>query len=82
MAIGKVERVPPNGRTVTMQHGFSGTKYEELEFRARVYDANGRYVNTISNSSLLCLSGGSIRATDATDLQILNAVLNDESVFD
>ena len=81
MAKGRVVRIQSHGRTVTMYHGL-GPAYQEPEFCARVYDAKGHYVAMVSNSTLLALKGGSVRAIHATDAQILEAVLNDESVFD
>ena len=74
----RVVRLPSNGQTVTMSRGFSGPEYQEPLFRAVVYGTKGRYVTTVGNSSLMCVKGGAVRAPDATDTQILEAVLNDE----
>ena len=77
----RVVRLPANGSTVTMSQGFKGPEYQEPLFRAVVYDKRGRYVITVGNSSLMCVKGGAVRAPFATDAQILEAVLHDESIL-
>ena len=76
---GTVKRLNYDKETVTMRHGL-GNSYQEPKFCALVYDEQGQYVAKVGNSSLLCLSEGSVRALDATDQQILDAVLSDVSI--
>lgn len=78
----RVERVPADGRKVTMVRGLDrASAWEEPRFLARVYDERGHLLGHVGNSSILCLPGGSVRAPEATDEQILEAVLGDESVY-
>lgn len=77
-----VKRLPAEGRTVRMSRGLSDKTWREPEFRAEVH-LNGHYITTVTNSSYLALGEGrSKRAPEATDAEILGAVLGDESVFD
>ena len=76
-----VIRVPSDGQTVRMRHGIEGPDWEEPRFAARVIGSGGRTLGTVGNSSLLCLPGGAIRAPEATDEQIIEAVTGDESVY-
>ena len=78
MSEPRVIRHRAGGRTVTMVR--ANEAFEEPEFRADVYDEQGRFIATVGNSTLLCLPTGSIRAIYATDIQILEAVLNDEPI--
>ncbi len=77
----RVARYPANGRAVTMSRGLSDSTWQEPLFQADVYDQDGHFVATVGNSFLMCVKGGAVRAPFATDAQILEAVLNDESVF-
>jgi len=76
-----VIRVPSNGDTVQMTHGIEGPGWREPRFEARIIGDDGRTLGTVHNSSLLCLPGGAIRAPEATDEQIIEAVTGDESVY-
>jgi hypothetical protein len=77
---GTVRRIDCRGEMVTMSKGL-GNSYQTPRFRALVYDSQGRYVADVNNSSILCLPGGSVQAPNATDQQILDAVLGDESIY-
>ncbi len=77
----RVERDDCHGETVTMTKGLSRESYQEPRFRATVYDDCGRTVAVVSNATMLCLPGRTVRACEATDQQILDAVLGDEHIF-
>jgi hypothetical protein len=57
--------------------------WEEPQIWARITDPRGRTVerNICLNSLTCCIPGGPVRGVDATDEQLLEAVLGDESVF-
>jgi len=57
--------------------------WEEPEVWATIKNPKGRTVerDIHLNSMLCCLPGGSVRGIEATDEQLLEAVLGDESVF-
>lgn len=64
---------------VTIYKG--GDTHQEPATTAHIY-RDGRYVTSASlNACLLCLPGGSVRGMDATDEQIIRAVLGDEDIF-
>jgi len=73
-----VERTPANGQVVRMSRGTD--EWEEPRFIAKVFCQAGCLVATLHNSSTLCLPGRTLRASLATDEEILEAVLRDESV--
>lgn len=78
MSEARVVRIPADGETVTMGNG-----RVEPAFEADVYDTHGQCIATLHNSSFLCLGKGrSKRASKATDAEMLEAVLGDQSVFD
>lgn len=56
--------------------------YEEPAFHASVIDSSGELVGSVSNSTLLCLPGGSVQAPLATDRQIVAAIIGDEHIYD
>lgn len=58
--------------------------WEEPQIWARITDPKGRAVvgrELCLNSMLCCIPGGHVRGVDATNEQLLEAVLGDESVF-
>ena len=72
-----VRRVPQVG--MARMHRGQAT-WEEPQFWA-VVEVDGKEIAHVSNGSLLCLLEGAIRAPEATDAQILAAVLGDEHVY-
>lgn len=78
---GTIKRLDCAGETVTMTQGLAHESYQEPRFLAIVYDRSGRYVAQVSNGTTLCLPKRSVRASEATDQEILDAVLGDEHVF-
>ena len=62
--------------------GKSYREWEEPLINHRVVEiATGKVLAIVGNSSLLCLPGGAVRAPEATDAQIIEAIVCDESVF-
>ena len=82
----EVRRHTSRTRTARMFRGIPGTpgceQWEEPRICHRVIDTqNGRSVGTVSNGTTLCLPEGSVRATQASDQQIIRAVVGDEHVY-
>jgi len=67
--------------TVTITVGYGNNGRQEAATTAVIYQ-DGRYVTNISlNACTLCLPEGGIYGMDATDDQIIRAVLGDEDIF-
>ena len=82
----KVRRHTSKTQVAHMTRGISGTPgyrvWEEPRICHRVIDTkNGHLVGTVGNGTTLCLPGGSVRATEATDEQIIQAVVGDQHIF-
>lgn len=67
--------------TVTMSGGLGHGSHEEPAVTAFLY-VNGQLITSVPlNCTTMCLPEGGIRGTDATDEQIIRAVLGDENIF-
>jgi hypothetical protein len=67
--------------TVTITDGWGNRAREEPATTAEIYE-NGRFVTSVSlNALTLCLPGGGVYGLDATDDQIIRAILGDEDIF-
>lgn len=68
----------------TVQMSCGDKQWDEPRFSATVWDTKARCaVGTVGNSSLLCLPGGSdVNAPEATDAEIIAAVVGDENIYD
>ena len=82
----EVRRHTSKKQVARMSRGIRGTprheEWEEPRICHRVIDTkNGRLVGKVGNSTTLCLAGGSVRATEASDEQIIRAVVGDEHIY-
>jgi hypothetical protein len=67
--------------TVTITDGYGNNGREEPGTEAQIYE-DGRFVTSVSlNALTLCLPGGGVYGLDATDDQIIRAILGDEDIF-
>ena len=82
----RVRRHTSKTQVAHMTRGVSGTpsckKWDEPRISHRVIDTkNDRLVGTVGNGTSLCLPEGSVRATEASDEQIIRAVVGDEHIY-
>lgn len=80
----QVERWTSPTEKSKMSTGIGKTyrEWEEPTFMHKVLNERGASMGVVGNATTLCLPEGSISAKDATDDQIVRAVVGDESVFE